>query len=330
MNTDSQVALERRQLVQESRLGQLERLWEIRLFEDHAHEIFMDGQGHGITHTSQGQEAVAVGTAAVARHTDLITCTYRGHGIGLALGLTPQDVLGELLGRSIGCVEGLGGSMHLSGVEVGMLPTFAIVGAGIPVATGVGLAAKLLEKDQIGIAMFGDGAANIGAFHEGINLAAIWQLPVLFICENNLYGEYTRMNLSTPVENIADRARAYSIPGRVVDGQDLDEVIAAVRDTTETIRGGGGPQFLEMKTYRYKGHVHSDPAPYRPEGELDEWLERDPVQMFESRLIEEGTMTEGEASALKERVQGRIDQAVEEVMASTEPDVSRMFASVYA
>lgn len=330
MNTDPQIALERRRLIQHDRVGQLERLWEIRVLEDRAHDLFTDGMGHGITHTSQGQEAVAVGIATVMRHTDLITCTYRGHALALALGLTPEEVLGELMGRSIGCVGGIGGSMHLSGVEVGMLPTFAIVGAGIPVATGVGLAAKLLGKDQIGVAVFGDGAANIGAFHEGINLASIWKLPVLFICENNLYGEYTRMNLSTPVPNVADRAAAYAIPGRVVDGQDLDQVTAALQEATEAIRAGGGPQLVEMKTYRYRGHVHSDPALYRPKGELAAWQARDPVLIFEHRLVEEGRLTPEKASLLRDSAAARIEAAVEAVMASPEPDVAMMHAHVYA
>jgi acetoin:2,6-dichlorophenolindophenol oxidoreductase subunit alpha len=331
VSTDPKVALERRQNIQDSRVGQLERLWEIRLFEDRVLELFADGKGYGITHTGQGQEAVAVGIATVARPTDLITCTYRGHGIALALGLTPEEVLAELVGRSTGCAGGLGGSMHLTGVGVGMLPQFAVVGSGIPVATGVGLAAKLAEKDDIGIAVFGDGAANIGAFHEGINLAAIWELPVLFVCENNVYGEYTRQELSTPVKDIADRAAAYAIPGHVVDGQDLDTVVSAVRQATETIRDGGGPQLLELKTYRYRGHFHLDPGLfYRPEGEMEEWLARDPVVMFERKLIDEGTLTEEETSDLRSRMELRIDEVVEIVMASPEPDLSTMFAYVYS
>jgi TPP-dependent pyruvate/acetoin dehydrogenase alpha subunit len=331
MNTDPKVALERRQSLQKSRVSQLERLWEIRIFEDRALDLWTKGQGFGICHTCQGQEAIAVGLATVTRPADVISCTYRGHGIALAVGLTPEEVLGEMLGRSIGCASGLGGSMHLSGVEAGMLPTFAIVGGGIPVAVGVGLANKLLKKDAVSIAVFGDGAANLGAFHEGLNLAAIWKLPVLFICENNLYGEYTRINLSTPVKDIAERGASYAMPAHIADGQDVDAVASAVRSAIEAIRNGGGPQLLELKTYRYKGHFHGDPMPtYRPEGELEEWLAQDPVLLFEKKLIAEKALTEKAAADLRSRVEKRIDEAFETVMASPETDLSVLFAHVYA
>jgi TPP-dependent pyruvate/acetoin dehydrogenase alpha subunit len=331
MNTDPKVALERRNSIQKSRVSQLERMLEIRIFEDRSLEIWAKGQGHGICHTCQGQEAVAVGIASVTRPTDVISSTYRGHGVALALGLTPEEVLGEMMGRAIGCAGGLGGSMHLSGVEAGMIPQFAIVGSGIPVATGVGLAAKMLGKDNIAIGLFGDGASNLGAFHEGINLAAIWKLPVLFICENNVYGEYTRINLSTPVADIAIRAASYGIPGTVADGQDLDTVVAAVGKATEAVRAGGGPQLLELKTYRYRGHFHGDPTPnYRPEGELEQWLARDPVSIFEERLISEKALTEKQAADLRSRVAQRIEEAIETVMASPEPELSTLFAHVYS
>ena len=185
--------------------------------------------------------------------------------------MTPEGVLGEICGRSIGCIGGMGGSMHLGDMSVGLLPTFAIVGAGVPVAAGAALTAWVRGTDDAAIAIFGDGAANIGAFHEGLNLAGILKLPVVFVCENNLYGEYSRINLTTPVEHLADRAAAYGMPGVAVDGQDVDEVIAAVSTALDRARAGEGPTLLEMKTYRYSGHSRSDAGAYRLDGELDEW-----------------------------------------------------------
>ena len=322
--------LERRQRVLSDRIARYERLVEIRALEDAAHRIFTEGHGHGITHTCHGQEAVAVGIASALPPSDHVACTYRGHGMGLALGLTPEEVLAELLGKRTGCTHGLGGSMHLVGWDVGMLPTFAIVGAGIPVAAGMGWASRYLGADDIGVAVFGDGAANIGAFHEGLNLAAIWNLPVLFICENNLYGEYTRMNLTTPVESIAERGTAYRMPAEVVDGQDVEAVAAAVGEAAKHVRTGDGPRLLEVRTYRYTGHVHSDPAPYRPEGELEQWQERDPVELFERRLREEGVLDDAGVDAIRGEVADRIQAAEDAAFAADYPDVGEMFRHVYA
>lgn len=322
--------LARRERVQRDRSARLERMLEIRRFEDRTQELFSEGLVHGTTHTAQGQEAVAVGIAAALRPTDTISCTYRGHGIALALGLAPETILGEIMGRTIGSVGGLGGSMHLCDPEVGLLPTFAIVGAGIPVAAGAALTAQVLGNDAIGVAVFGDGAANIGAFHETLNLAAIWRLPALFIIENNVYGEYSRFHLTTPISDLAERARAYAIPGQVVDGQDIDLVYGAVNTAAESIRVGGGPRLVEMKTYRYAGHSRSDQALYRPEGEFESWLERDPIDGFQTRLIAERALTEDDATAMRERVNARIEQVVETVKASPEPDPADMFKHVYA
>ena len=197
--TEVTTPLERRRKLQASRVGRYEAMCEIRAFEDRVQAMFFEGLVHGTTHTCQGQEAVAVGVAAAARPTDRITCTYRGHGHALALGLNPVTILGEIMGRRIGAVGGVGGSMHLCDTTVGLLPTFAIIGAGIPVAAGAALTAQVRGTDDAAIGIFGDGAANIGAFHEGLNLAAIWKLPVVFVCENNQYGEYTAIHLTTPV-----------------------------------------------------------------------------------------------------------------------------------
>ena len=206
------------------RVEQLRRMMEIRSVEERIQKLFADGQVRGSTHLCSGQEAVSVGIARATDPDDVATCTYRGHGHALALGATPVQVLGEICGRAVGCGGGLGGSMHLMEASVGLLPTFAIVGAGLPIACGAAMAARARGTDRVAIAIFGDGSTNIGAFHEALNFAAIRKLPVVFICENNLYGEYSRINLTTPVEDLAVRAASYDMPGIIVDGQDVDAV----------------------------------------------------------------------------------------------------------
>jgi len=220
--------------------------------------------------------------------------------------------------------------MHLSERSVGLLPTSAIVGAGIPIAAGAALTAQVRGEDNCAIAVFGDGATNIGAFHEGLNLAAIWQLPVVFVCENNSYGEYSRIDLTTPITDLAVRAASYAIPSEIVDGQDVDSVISAVASALERARSGGGPAFLECKTYRYSGHSRADQATYRPAGELDEWLARDPLELYRNQLIAEGTLDAAKAEALRSSIVQRIEDCVERVMASEPAGVAAMFEHVYA
>lgn len=306
------------------------RMVEIRVAEDIIKDLFATGLVAGTTHTCQGQEAVAVGLASVLRPTDTVACTYRGHGHAMALGMHPLQVLGEILGRQAGCVGGVGGSMHLSMREIGLLPTMAIIGAGIPIAAGVGWAAQLAETDDVAVGVFGDGAANIGAFHEGLNMAAVWRLPVVFVCENNLYGEYSPLGATTAVSDIAVRGAAYDIPSRIVDGQDLDEVVDEVRAAVDQARAGGGPTLLEMKTYRYAGHSRSDPANYRAPGELDAWLARDPITLYGDRLVADGAASADELSAVRAQADAVVRQAVEDAKASPAPDVADMFKHVSA
>lgn len=294
----TQTALERRSALGDP-VGRYSRMVEIRIAEDIIKELFATGLVAGSTHTCQGQEAVSVGIATVLRRTDLVGCTYRGHGHAMALGMPPVEVLGEILGREIGCVGGLGGSMHLSSRLIGLMPTMAIVGAGLPISAGAAWAAQLDGRDDIGVSIFGDGASNIGAFHEALNIAAVWRLPVVFICENNLYGEYSRIDTTTAVEDIAVRASAYGMASAVVDGQDLDEVMESVAQAAASARAGEGPTLLEMKTYRYAGHSRSDPASYRPEGELDSWLLRDPIAIYGSRLVGSGECTVEELAQIE-------------------------------
>lgn len=326
--TESQAQARRARL--QDRTALLERMVEIRTLEDRVKDLFAEGILHGTTHTCQGQEAIGVGLAAATRPTDIVACTYRGHGIALALGLTPEVVLGEIMGRTVGSVGGVGGSMHLSDPDVGLLPTFAIVGAGIPVAAGAALTAQVLGRDDVAVSVFGDGATNIGAFHEGLNLAAVWRLPVVFVCENNIYGEYSRIDRTTPITDLAERAASYAMPSDIVDGQDVDAVAEAVRAAVDRARGGGGPTLLEMKTYRYAGHSRADLATYRPEGELEQWQQRDPLVLFERRLIEEGTLDQADADALRVRVEREIEDTIERVKESPVPGIDAMFRHVLA
>ena len=322
--------LERRRTLQEDRVERFRRMVEIRVFEDRVKDLFAEGIVHGTTHTCQGQEAVAVGIAAAARPTDWITCTYRGHGVALALGLTSESVLAEIMGRVSGSVGGVGGSMHLCEPDVGLLPTFAIIGAGIPVAAGAALTAQVRGSDDAAVAVFGDGASNIGAFHEGINLAAIWKLPVVFVCENNQYGEYSHVTTTTPIEDIADRAVSYGIPGIVIDGQDPDAVRSAVADALDRARAGEGPTLLEAKTYRYAGHSRADTAPYRVPGEFERWYERDPINSFRARLIDEGLLTTATSEALEAEVRTELEDLVDRVKQVPFPEPAAMFRNVYA
>ena len=323
-------SLERRRRLQSGRPARYEAMFEIRSFEDRVQEMFFEGTVHGTTHTCQGQEAVAVGVAAAARPDDTVTCTYRGHGVALALGMTPLSIMGEIMGRKLGAIGGVGGSMHLCDTSVGLLPTFAIVGAGIPVAAGAALTAQVRGTDRAAVAVFGDGASNIGAFHEGLNLAAIWKLPAVFVCENNQYGEYSRMELTTPIGDLADRAASYGMPGEIVDGQDVDAVAAAMETALARARAGEGPSLLEMKTYRYAGHSRADKAPYRPEGEFELWYEKDPINTYRRRLLDEGELTEERAAEMEAGVARRLAEAEAEAAAGEPAGVEDMFANIYA
>lgn len=302
--------------------GPLERMLEIRAVEERIQDLYTQGFVRGSTHLAIGQEAVAVGIAAALRPTDVVTCTYRGHALALALGMTPEAVMGEICGRQIGCAGGLGGSMHLTDRTIGLMPTSAIVGGGVPVAGGAALAAQYRGTDDVAVAVFGDGAANIGAVHETMNLAAVWTLPLIFVIENNLYGEYTRIELSTPITDLATRAAAYALPFEIVDGQDVRATTKTMSLAVERARAGNGSTVIEMKTYRYSGHSRSDAASYRPPGELDAWLKRDPI------LIESAHYEESLLEGLRKSVESRVSRAVERVMASEAPPLAQMLQHI--
>lgn len=328
MSISNSTAPRARRAALADRTEQLLRMIEIRLVEERIQQLFSEGHVRGSTHLCNGQEAVAVGIAMSTRHDDTVICTYRGHGHALALGLTPQQVFGEICGRVVGCAGGVGGSMHLVERSVGLLPTFAIVGAGLPVACGAAIAARVHKRDSVAVAVFGDGASNIGAFHEALNFAAIRALPVIFVCENNLYGEYTRIEKTTPIEDIATRAASYNMPGLVVDGQDLDAVAEAMAGAVARARQGQGPSLLEMKTYRYSGHSRSDPAKYRPPGELEIWLKRDPIQIFAERLVAEQAIAAGDLERFRTDTGEAIERVVADVLAAPAPEEMDMFAHV--
>jgi pyruvate dehydrogenase E1 component alpha subunit len=320
----------RRLELHSSRVARLERMTEIRLVEDRITKLFADGLVPGTTHTSQGQEAVAVGVATATLPSDVVCCTYRGHGVALALGIKPEAVLGEVLGRQIGCMGGLGGSMHMSDPDVGLFPTFAIVGAGVPIAVGAALSFATKKSDSVAVSIFGDGATNIGGFHEGLNLAQVWKLPVVFICENNLYGEYSPIATTTAVTDVATRALSYGMNSDIVDGQDLDAVEKTVARAVERARSHGGPTLIEAKTYRYSGHSRSDKATYRPEGELDAWLARDPIKLFGEKLMNGGELGERSVDEIFQEQSDLIDAAQEIVLASPAGSIPQMFAHILA
>ena len=322
-------SLKRRQKL-DTDLGRLDRMLEIRAVEESIQTIYNDGYVRGTTHLANGQEAVSVGIASVLRPTDIVTCTYRGHAAALALGVSPEGVLGEICGREIGCSGGMGGSMHLMDASVGLMPTFAIIGAGLPVAAGAALAAKIKKNDSVAVAIFGDATTNIGAFHETLNMASIFKLPIIFVIENNLYGEYTRIDLSTPISDLADRADSYAMRKEVVDGQDVDAVIKSISAAVDFARAGNGPSLIEAKTYRFSGHSRADPASYRTPGELEEWKKRDPLDIASEKLLASGALTAKDLEALKSDVNSRVAKAIETVLASAVPSLDALLQHVNA
>ena len=312
------------------RLGWFRQMLQIRLFEDKVQELFMSGQIQGTTHLCQGQEAVSVGAVGAMQPGDVQTNTYRGHGEALALGMSPETAFAELMGRATGGSRGLGGSMHLIDTSKGNIGANAIVGAGMPIAVGAAMAFKLRKEAHVALTFFGDGAANIGTFHEALNMASVWKAPVVFIVTNNLYGEYSPLRTTTPIDDLARRAEGYAMRSAVVDGQDVEVVNREAAAAVEHARSGEGPTLLEMKTYRYRGHSRSDPAKYRPDGELDAWKERDPILILGRRLAEEGLLDEAAQAAAREDTQAEIDAAAERAAAAPYLTLEEARQYVYA
>jgi pyruvate dehydrogenase E1 component alpha subunit len=312
------------------RLGMYRKLHELRQFGKRAHDLFLQSLVKGTTHLSLGMEAVATGFGAAMRPDDYTFATYRGHAHSLARGMDLGAALAELLGRENGVLGGKGGSMHLTDAARGMMGSYAIIGAHLCVANGAAWSAQMRGTDQAAVAFFGDGTTNIGAFHEALNMARIWDLPVVFVCENNLYMEYTPIDVITAVPNpAADRAPAYGLEAILIDGNDPDAVFLAARDALQRARSGGGPSLIEAVTYRSGGHSRADPGKYRPAEEVAAWADRDPIPMYHERLLSLG-VGEAELSGISRQVAEAIDAATEFARSGKEPGDASLMTEVWA
>jgi pyruvate dehydrogenase E1 component alpha subunit len=301
-----------------------------RLFEQRAAELFQGGRLPGFLHSYLGEEGVAVGVCSTLRDSDYITSTHRGHGHVIAKGARVERMMAELFAKESGYCQGKGGSMHIADFSIGVVGATGIVGSGIPIATGVALACKMQAGGRVVACFFGDGASNTGAFHEGLNLAAVWQLPVLFVCENNLYAESTPQCEHQCVTDVSKRAAGYGMPGLTVDGNDVFAVRKAAMQAVERARGGEGPTLLECKTYRFMGHYVGDPATYRSKAELEAWMTRCPIKLLESEIMKERLATEDELLSVRSAVDEEIKQAVDFAENSNSPSPDSAMRDIYA
>jgi pyruvate dehydrogenase E1 component alpha subunit len=307
-----------------------ETMVKIRLFEEKVEEFFMKGLIGGSVHLYIGQEAIATGVCFGIEESDYIISTHRGHGHCIAKGGKLDRIMAEILGREEGYCKGKGGSMHVSDIDTRNLGANGIVGAGIPIASGAGLAIKLRKEKDLVVSFFGDGAANTGAFHEGINLASIWKLPVLFVCENNCYAVSAPVCKNFGNPRISERAKAYGMTGVTVDGMDVIEVYKATKKLAERTRRGEGPGFMECLTYRFKGHFVGDPGAYRPKGELAEWQKRDPIKIFREKLIAEKVLTPNEITSMEKKISIEVGKAEKFALECPEPKQEEAFSDIYA
>lgn len=301
-----------------------------RVMEQRAYDLFMQNLIKGTSHLALGQEAVAAGFGAAMREDDYTFCTYRGHNHTLVRGVSMTGILGELMGRECGLLSGKGGSMHLMDVEKGAMGSYAIIGAHMPIAAGAAWSAQYRKSGQVSVCFFGDGTTNIGAFHEALNFAAVWELPVVFVCENNLYMEYTPIGDVTAVEHpAADRASSYGLEPVVIDGNDADVVYTVAQAALEKARSGKGPSLIEVLTYRHGGHSRADPGKYRPDEEVAEWKKRDPIDTYRARLLADG-VDEAAIVAVEEEQAARVDKAEETARNSGPPPLEIADTDVWA
>jgi pyruvate dehydrogenase E1 component alpha subunit len=313
-----------------TRLRLYQLMVELRDFEQRAYELFLENLVRGTSHLALGQEAIAAGYAVAMRADDYTFCTYRGHGHTLARGASMAAAMAELLGRGTGMLHGKGGSMHLTDVTHGAMGSYAIVGAHLPIAAGAAWSAQARKSGQVAVCFFGDGTTNIGAFHEALNLAVVWKLPVVFVCENNQYMEYTPIRSVTAVEHpAADRASAYGLESILVDGNDADVMYDTARQTIGKARDGGGPSLVEAVTYRHGGHSRADPAKYRPDAEVREWLGRDPVKRYRERLLAAG-IGEAELYEIDTHAQQKVDAATDEARSGAPARVDQIERQVWS
>ena len=308
----------------------LRRMMTIRAFDTKAGELFGDGELPGFVHLYIGEEAVAVGACAALEEDDYITSTHRGHGHCIAKGLDPDGMMAELYGKREGYCNGKGGSMHIADVDAGMLGANGIVGAGPPLATGSALTSHLKGDDNVTLAFFGDGAVAQGQIHEAINLAATWDLPAVFLVENNQFGEGTPVEKQHNVQNLSETAEAYNIPGFTVDGMDVTAVFEAVREARKRARDGEGPTFIEADTYRYRGHFEGDQQPYRTEEDVAVWQERDAIEAFKRKLVDAGTITEDEFDEMESEIHEQIEQAAADAKEAPYPDPSEAYEDMFS
>ncbi|TPQ19200.1 thiamine pyrophosphate-dependent dehydrogenase E1 component subunit alpha [Streptomyces sporangiiformans] len=308
----------------------LNTLWRIRRFEEAVDELFARGLMHGTMHLSVGQEATATGACLALRPDDLISSTHRGHGHCIAKGADLNRMMAELLAKETGYCAGRGGSMHIADVTTGNLGANGIVAGGIPIAVGAALAQRLRGTDRVAVSFFGDGAANEGACHEAMNMAAIWSLPVVFFCENNRYGMSFSTERAFAVKEISERAAGYGMPGVTIDGNDVDAVYAATRDAVARARSGEGPTFIEAVTYRWKGHSKSDQNLYRTRDEIEEWRARDPISRFERAATASGALTERDVEEIRGHARDAVRAAVETGLAAPDARPGSLLDAVYA
>ena len=320
----------RSEITPETRLEMYSAMTRARVFEKRAYDLFMSGLVKGTTHLGTGQEAVAAGFSTAMQQDDMVFCTYRGHNHTLLRGAPMDSLMGELLGRESGCCGGKGGSMHLTDVEQHAMGSYAIVGAHLPVAAGTAWASQERGTGQVTVCFFGDGTTNIGAFHESLNMAAVWGLPVVFVCENNLYMEYTPISSVTAVPNpAADRAAAYGLDRIIVDGNDVDAVYRTALMALERARLGDGPSLIEAQTYRHYGHSRADPGKYRPSEEVEAWMSKDPIVQYRGRLEEMG-IAAADLDRIEEDARVEIDAATEAAKASPEPSEAVLMTDLWA
>ncbi len=292
----------------------------VRSFENKTKELYLQGSIRGTIHVSQGQEAVAAGACLALGPGDYILTNHRGHGHCLAKGVASKTLMAEILGRVTGCCQGRAGSLHAFDASAGVLGAAGVVGAGLPMATGVALGVQILGQDKVVLNFFGDGAANQGAFHEAVNLGSVWRLPIIYLCENNLVADTTPFQETINIENIADRATGYGIPGQMVDGNDVEAVYAAVREAAARARAGQGPSLVEAKTYRWEGHHIGDPCLWRQKGELEAWKEKCPIIRLSRKLIENKILSQSDLEAIDQRAQEEMEEAAEFSLSSPQPD----------
>jgi len=318
------------ELPREKLAWMLQKMCEIRYFEEKAEELYVRGQVHGTMHLSIGMEASAVGSAMALRSDDLIIHHHRGHGHTIAKGADITLMMAEFLGKEPGYCRGRGGSMHIADIPGGNLGATGVVGSGIPTSVGIALALHMRGSDQVLLSFFGDGASNLGEFHEALNMASVWKLPVVFICENNQYGMSMSVKRSMNIDRIAKRACAYAIPGVSVDGNDVLVVCQTIKAAVEHVRSGKGPVLVENVTYRWRGHSKSDRNLYRTHEEMESWKELCPIKRFKEKLVEAGVMDGEEAEAIDQEAKATIDHAAEEALAFPEPSPENLEDEVYA